>query len=434
MIASVIGKTFLEAYNKKFQKNYTAKEFFVEEYFPLFFDGDKYMQWVTNSPFVQGLKKGCSPTHEERIAKLQTLIDNISTRDADASIAIGFPSIDDTATTSGQISNMTLPLSENDVYYSWIGGGLGVGVQSGLSLFFNNPSILLSIYDGWNIYRSFLNNIEKLRGNQINTWNGQWLSHCYNPRTYNANYPTASFDPFDSKKNGDIEIKTQSWVSVLLGIARNFPNTVETAYVYSLGQTNTTVGFIPFTLPKIRLPFELYEKYFGRTNHQLIESLFGTEIGFTKVCQFGSVGINALEPKGFKDCFVKGTIPSYKENNEEKKISYNTYQIWLLAMLNNEDLWNKAQDIATVLNTYARPEKKGEKKTSGKTDKRREVETVLSATNKKGFIDAITTLIKDSEDVNSLSEIGELVHLMPTDNVPYFLTLIRFRYAILSKL
>lgn len=434
MIASVIGKTFLEAYNKKFQKNYTAKEFFVEEYFPLFYDGDKYMQWVTNSPFVQGLEKGCSPTHEERIDRLQTLISKISTKDANASIAIGFPALDDTATTSGQISNMTLPLSKDDVYYSWIGGGLGVGVQSGLSLFFNNPSILLSIFEGWHLYRSFLGNNKQLEANKINTWNGQWLSHRYNPRTYNADFPTAGFNPFKSKKNGDIEVKPQSWVNVLLGIARNIPKTVQTAYIFRLDKTNITIGFIPFSLPQIRLPFELYEKYFGRTNHQLIESLFGTEIGFTKVCQFGSVGINALEPKGFKDCFVKGTIPSYKENNEEKKISYNTYQIWLLAMLNNEDLWNKAQDIATVLNTYARPEKKGEKKTSGKTDKRREVETVLSATNKKGFIDAITTLIKDSEDVNSLSEIGKLVHLMPTDNVPYFLTLIRFRYAILSKL
>lgn len=58
MIAANIGKLFLTAYNEKHKSNYTAKNFFVEKYFPLFFDNEKYMQWITNSPFVQGVKKG----------------------------------------------------------------------------------------------------------------------------------------------------------------------------------------------------------------------------------------------------------------------------------------------------------------------------------------------------------------------------------------
>ena len=72
MIAANIGKIFLEAYNEKFKCNYSAKEFFVEKYFELFFNHGKYMQWVTNSPFVQGIKKGVIPTIQERKIKLDT--------------------------------------------------------------------------------------------------------------------------------------------------------------------------------------------------------------------------------------------------------------------------------------------------------------------------------------------------------------------------
>ena len=63
MIATNIGRTFLKAYNKKNESNYSAKDFFNEKYFPLFFDDDKYMQWVTNSPFVQGIKKMLRQQH-----------------------------------------------------------------------------------------------------------------------------------------------------------------------------------------------------------------------------------------------------------------------------------------------------------------------------------------------------------------------------------
>jgi len=157
MIAANIGKIFLDAYNEKYQSNYSAKEFFVEKYFSVFFDHEKYMQWITNSPFVQGIKKGIPPNSDERQSKLQTLIDKITNIEADASIAIGFPSLDINASTSGQITNLNLPLKEADVYLSWIGSGLGIGVQSGLSLLFSNKQILLDLFEGWQVYRDYLN-------------------------------------------------------------------------------------------------------------------------------------------------------------------------------------------------------------------------------------------------------------------------------------
>ncbi len=438
MIAANIGKIFLDAYNEKYKSNYTAKQFFVEKYFELFFNHEKYMQWVTNSPFVQGIKKGVAPTAQERKQKLETLIQKITTNEADASIAIGFPSLDLTASTSGQITGMNLPLNEEDVYYSWIGSGLGIGVQSGLSLFFADKQLLLDLHEGWTIYRDYLNQIGELRGNQINTWNGQWLSHRYNKLTFDAARPTASFTPFASMKDGGMEISTQAWTNVLIGIARTYPDQSLTAYVYSLGQTNITVGFVPFSLPRIRQPFDLYQKYFNSTNPDEVKNIFGTAIGFTKACQMGAIGVNALEPKGFKDCLDKGVIPKYNEKDEEKKINYNTYQIWLLAMLNNEQLWEQSQQIAKTLSEYSKNKEKVNspvQKSGAKTSKSREVDTLLTATNKKQFIDGLTTIVdgSDTNNIESLNEIAKSINLMPIDNVPYFLTLIRFQYAVVNK-
>ncbi len=427
MIAVNIGKTFLKAYNKQFETNYDAKTFFIEKYYPLFFDHEKYMQWITNSPFVQGIKKGSPPTAEERKQKLNVLIDKISRQDADASIAIGFPSLDVTATTSGQLSNLTLPLNKDDVYFSWIGSGFGIGVQGGLSIFFNHPKLLLDIFEGWEIYRNFLNTTSSLRGNQINTWNGQWITHRYNKRTYDPKDKTASFQGMSSTKDGGMEVNTQSWTDVLIGISYHYSNTQMVGYVYSLGQMNTTIGFIPFNLPQIRKPIELYEKYFNTSDRDRVRHLFGTQFGFIKACQMGAIGINALEPKGLREYLEKGKIPSLTAQDEEKTINFNTYQIWLLAMLNNEQLWDKAQNVAVILNKYAQSSEKGKK------DKSNNVIKVLKAVNKPQFIESLTTIVEDSSEIVQIDEIAQLVNSMPIDNVPYFLTLIRFKYAVINK-
>jgi hypothetical protein len=435
MIAASIGKVFLDAYNKKFGSNYNAKDFFVEKYYEIFFNHNKYMMSAGNSPIENPkiswdkMRSGQIPyeTIEKRNERFTKTVEKIDAGPADASIAIGFPTLDLTATTSGQVTDLNLPIKTDDIYLSWIGSGFGIGVQSGLSLFFSNKKVLLDLYDGWQLYRNYLTKTPSLRGNQINTWNGQWLAHRYNKNAYDESNPTASFSPFGSMKDGGTEVITQSWTQVLVGIARNFTDTSLTAYVYSLGQTNITVGFVHFELPHIRQPYELYEKYFGTTQREQVEQLFGTALGFTRACQMGAIGVNALEPKGFRECLDKGIVPKYNNTDEEKTINYNTYQIWLLSMLNNEQLWEKAQQIAATLNSYSLSDK------NAKKVKSQEVSNLLASINKKQFIESLTEIVKGSPDIDHLTETAELIHTMPIDNVPYFLTLIRFQYAVVNK-
>jgi len=435
MITANIGRIFLDAYNEKHGSNYTAKEFFIEKYYEIFFNHNKYMMSAGNSPLENPkiswdkMRTGLIPyeTIENRNNRFIKTVEKIDAGPADASIAIGFPTLDITATTSGQVTNMGLPIKTDDIYLSWIGSGLGVGVQSGLSLLFSNKQILLDIFEGWQIYRDYLNSTPSLRGNQINTWNGQWIAHRYNKQHFDIVIPTASLNAFGAMKDGGMEVNTLSWTKVLVGIARSFPDTTLTAYVYSLGQMNITVGFIPFELPRIRQPYELYEKFFGTTKSDLVDQLFGTAIGFTKACQMGTVGVNALEPKGFRDCLDKGVVPKYNTSDEEKLINFNTYQIWLLAMLNNEQLWKKAQNIAAILHTYSLSDK------NAKKVKSQEVTNLLASVNKKQFIESLIEIVKGSTETDQLAEIAEIIHSMPIDNVSYFLTLIRFQYAVINK-
>ena len=284
MIASQIGKIFLEAYNEKYETDYDARGFFIEVFYPLFFNQRKYMMTAGNSPLEnpklswEDMILGKKPfeTTEQRRDRYDKLISKIDETEADASIARGYYSLDVNATTSGQVTDLQLPISKDDVFASWIGDALGVGVQGGLSIMFNDKRILLDIYDGWKLYRDVLNNTSKLKGNQINTWNGQWLSHYYDDRDYTPESPMAGFNPYITGTSGLMSIDTTPWTKILIGMARKYASMQILGYVYSIGQTNTTIGFIPFNLDRIRKPSMLYKKYFGMENGRNAEKLWGT--------------------------------------------------------------------------------------------------------------------------------------------------------------
>ena len=185
MISINVGRIFLKAFNEKNNKTYSSKEFFEKIFFNLFFNHSKYMIWPTNSPFVQ-MKKGQKVhllSEEERRDKLNEFFVKAKTETPDSSFAIGFPAseLKEFATTSGLVSDLGIPADESDIYYSWIGSGLGIGVSGGVCIFFTEPAILLNIFKGWYVYRDFLNHesLDKLPPNKINSWNGQWLNYAY---------------------------------------------------------------------------------------------------------------------------------------------------------------------------------------------------------------------------------------------------------------
>lgn len=164
MITSNIGKIFLSAYNEEYGTSYDAKTFFLEQFYPLFFDQNKYMMTAGNSPLENpklswdDMIKGKKPyeASEQRKVRFDKLIKKIEESEADASIARGYPSLDVTATTSGQVTDLRLPSSRDMIYTSWIGDALGVGVQGGFSILFSKKKSCLTFSKDGNYIASAL--------------------------------------------------------------------------------------------------------------------------------------------------------------------------------------------------------------------------------------------------------------------------------------
>lgn len=437
MVTSVIGKIFLEAYNEKHNKAYTPKSFFVEVYYPIFFANEKYLIWIQNSAIVQNLKKeeilqeNNEKTRQEKIVEIKKnkLIDKIESAEFfDASIAVGYKAERSDATTSGQTCIHNYRMKTEEAYLSWIGAGLGVGIKGGLTILFSKPDILLDIAEGWEWYRKYLDTTPGMKGNQINTWNGQWLK-----RKYDINDSSSLLD-FDSafsnkekkgeKKSGLVEIETLSWIELITAVSLYFPDPRMMGYVYKMDKMNKTIGFIPFVLSSTREVNYLYKKYFGTEDEEKAMKLFGTAFGFSMACKEGVIGLKALEPEGLSSIMMGKEIPSYKQ---EEKLKYETYQIWLLAMLNNEELWNRANDFARALDSF----RKGQGK--DRTNRDNAIEELLAHPSKQSVVRNVYPILKDAEEEEreTIMDVIKIIHDMPAENVPYFIALTKIHHVIL---
>lgn len=441
MITTLVGKTFLKAYNQKYNKDYSAKEFFEKEYYELFFNHPKYMQWVTNSPFVQ-MKKGQKPhllSVEERIEKLEDLHTKAEDNVPDASFAIGFPAAEskDFASTSGQVSDMEIETSKEEVYLSWIGGGLGVGVAGGLNILINDTDILLETYKGWKFYRKYLNDpsLDKLRGNQINSWNGQWLTY----KLGNQYKKEFSFLDLEQQQIFKVssslaEVDTVNWSNLFFSLSNRYNERTLNTYIYSFGQTNKTIGFIPMYLKEGRRLKDVFKQLFHTESDFEIkdfQSLFGMHI--KRACELGNIGLHALRPKDLNKYIDESKNISFSKDEKKRKeqISiYKSYKTWLTAMIskNKEELLEYTSDLAKLILRY-RSNAKG---TTGTNLINKEL---FAAKTKKAFIESLTVMIPvlDENDIIELKKLKDEVHLMTNEEFGYFSTLLKFDYAFEEK-
>lgn len=436
MITATVGRTFLKAYNKKNGVNYSPKEFFEREYWQLFYNHPKYMQWVTNSPFVQ-MKKGQKPhllTNEERKEKLEALFEKAIHDVPDASFALGFPASETKtyASTSGLVSDLVIPVDEDEVYLSWIGNGLGIGVAGGFTILFDDPTITIQTYEGWKVYRKYLNHptLGNLRPNQINTWNGQWLSYSMNSEEYRDDFDFSELQNLGAFKvdTSKVEVNTVNWSQLFFSLSQQFPESEMTAYVYGFGQTNKTVGFIPFQFKSGTRIKDVYTQLFGGTfsNTKDFESLFGMHI--KRACELGSIGLLALKPDGLTKYMKDGKNLSFKK--EADLINYQAYKTWLTAMLskNKEELTDYTMELAKIIYKY-RSEAKG-------TERKNLIQKELfSSSSKKGFIEALSKMISgiDGQALIQIKKLKDEIHLMTHEEYGYFCTLLKFDYAFTEK-
>lgn len=435
MITTVIGKTFLKKYNKEMAANLTAKEFVSTVIFNYFFNHQKYFIWQTNSPFVQGVTKSKKLTAKELSSKLEDLHNKVEHITPDASFAIGFPAAEEKefATTSGLVTDVELNISKEDIYLSWIGVGLGIGVAGGYCLLIDDEEILWKIYQGWETYRSLLNDdaLDNMRGNQINTWNGQWLTYILG-KDFESDFDFNTLVSCEILKNTDkvIEVNTVNWSHLFFSLSRLYPNRILNTYVYSFGQMNKTIGFIPFYLNSAKRLIDTFKELFPYAENQYkaseFQSLFGIHI--KRACEMGVIGMRALRPDSLKKYLNKNDNLKFKK--EEDLLNYRIYKTWLIAMIssNKKETVEYTERIAKLLLEYRKGAKKNDR--TNLIDQQ-----LLNNSSKKEFILALADMLPDltTEQATTLKDLRDRVHIMTNEEFGYFRTLLKFDYAFIEK-
>lgn len=426
MYHSVAGRKLVAAVNRAQGTSYSAREFFDDVYFPLFFgratDG-RYLLNVNNSPVDQAFKqKTKKPLTLERLEECRQQIHRkVADEIPDASFFLGGAAAGAVSSTSGQVTGLPLNVTSDDIYASWLGAALGVTVDGGLSLLFDSEEILLTLLDGWQCYRQYLDDTPSIKPMQVNTWNGQWLTAKlgrdwidgmhYVPRTENG------------------QITTQSWPQLMFSLANHYPASSLRAYIYSFGQTNRTIGFIRIELPQVSSLSGVYRELFETPSGIPVtrfENLYATERSFLAGCQQTLLGLKALKPK---DVFhvERGELPKLEG---DKLLSALTYKTWIIAMLNNKELMDRARALAEVLYNFNRSEGRGKSVHSNLVEER-----LLKASRVNAVIEVLTEIM-ERDSVESLpifrQAITDLLN-MPAVNVPLYLALLRFEYAATKK-
>jgi hypothetical protein len=459
MYTTIVGRTLLNAYNGRNKTDYSAKEFFDKEIFEQIFNHPKYLLWVGNSPFVQGLSSK-KPFFEaaERLDNLGKLHYKITSGERDASIALGFPASENKnyATTSGMVTDLDMPCDDEDVYLSWIGGTLSLGVAGGYTILFDDPEITYATFEGWQHYRRFLNDplFEKFPPYKLNTWNGQWLAYRFDEWfDEDFNFMTLEKEGVFSTGEKGIEINTVSWSKLFFSLSTFLEVESVTAYIFSLGSTNKTVGFIPFQFQSGRSLIAIYQRLFGEEEYRIkrtseFEAFFGRHI--KRACEMGSIGLHALRPESLKNFFgdsknlkffpanisrIKGEKEESFRNRLEKEIakskatiiSYQTYKTWLVAMLskNKTDISDYSRDIAQALVRY--------RAGSRKLDRKNLLEKEFFQTNKIKMLEALHKIVSsdevEQEVKDKMNSLRDQVHFLSKEDFSYFITLLKFDYG-----
>lgn len=351
------------------------------------------------------------------------------------SIYVGAPAKDIEGTTSGQVSSIDIAIDSDEMYASWIGEALAIGVNGGFVMLIDNDEILWNLYIGWKYYRKYLSQTPNIKDKQIETWNGQWLSHCLS-KSFDENYPEDNLNIEPENVQGKLAIPTIKWTSVMLSLSRRFSNSQMIAYAYNLSQTNTTLGFINLYLKEIHEIYEIQDQLILESDKTILSDFdiekFEPFFYFKDACAFGTIGLKALEPAKLREFMPKGSVlyaqgKDYKFKDEESHFNYKLFKIWIYAMLNKKEIIQLANQLALILLKH---EHSNKEENRGKTGKGEQVKKVIESRYFKEFAENIKLLV-NKENSSKLEEIVQKSYLeITTDNFPLFLTLVRFQYQI----
>lgn len=434
MYTSYIGKKFLKLYNEKKNLNFTGKIFFDEVLFPLFFNDDRHFMHVHGSTFFQKVsEKDIREGQNKHTFRLSRLHRDVNEKKISGSNYVAYAAETPNAVSSGQVSSIQKEIDEEEIYCSWIGQALSLGVEERFCLLLSEEDILWYIFEGWFFYRKYLTQTTHVKDKEIEFWNTVWYLNILNNDFEISSSPNIETDT----SVGETRIRKIGWSNLIYSLCQHLPNQEIVAYCYKLDKTNTTLGFIKIYLHEITEMYEFRDKIFVDKTESILSDKeimqLGTFYNFKSACQLGTIGLKAMEPAKLREFMSKGSVmyaqgKDFKFNSEESYQYYQLYKIWITAMLNKTDLLHLAEKIAGALLKF---EDEG--------DRGKKIHDTISAEIRKSksiveFTDKISDLLlKSNTDKTLFKNVVEEVLKMPVDNFPLFITLIRFEYNYQKK-
>lgn len=445
-----VGRLLLNILSEERGKEINPHEFFDQEFWPVMFDSPdiKHLMQVHNSDFfapsyprIAEQENLPLPKYRKKRYKESLVAVSKGEKYPTGSIGVGFMAGGPKETTYGQVTDLPMQFSQEELLYTWFGGALGIGFGGGFDFLSTEPALIRFIYEGWPYYRKLLEETPNLKGRQMETWNGLWLLHGLEHRKETIKgYDKLSqklSEILDTDKSV-VSLERPAWSNQILELARVFgggkPITLQG---YSFGSTNKTLGYMQVQIPKVRNFSKLFDHFISQDPNyksQHLKDVFKAHFSMRRAAQYGSLGLKSLTPKDLPKYLGRDAPSLDKMQKDFKKDPYQfiIYKSWIIAMLNNEELHELAEELAKQLLSY---KNRGKDSFSTAADKGKNIESLWERRYPNHFIHRISDILNDSPEADDIYKKATKAasKQMTPDQFQLFQSLLRFEYIFLTR-
>lgn len=383
------GYHLVDEYNATRGANLSVRRFFTDVAAPLLFGDDGDSVFISNSPFFQKKSVQKLEGSERLEAAMEDLLAKVEEGEYYGAVFPGGPAKGTEQATASCVTDVDFGLTPDDIYAAWLGYACGLLVEGGLLVF--DKAACLSVFEGWKAYRRFVNSTPKMKWKQLGVWNAYWAID----RPDGGKPPT-----LEQHSTAATKLQTAPWGKTLLGLARLSPEP-RTLYVTQYGQTNTTIGYLPFRAADLHSLADLYQSLVAsEVSPFTFQSAIKTEYSLWKAATFGQLGLEALRPEKL---------------GQSDDILFQ--KAWLILMLDSKTTQKTAKEAAQRLAEY----KEGAER--AKTDRKNKVNSLFEASTHTQFATALEAIIDDDPNPAYAELMSEAMEV-PDKKFKLFTTLI----------
>lgn len=441
-----VGKLLLKILSEERGESIDAHTFFEKDFWPVMFNSpdSSHLMQVHSSDFFQPSYPQLAGKAGMSIAKFRKkkYLENLRMTGAGekaptGNIGVGFMASGPKETTYGQVTDLPIQFSEEELLCSWFGGALGIGFGGGFDFLSTEPELIRFIYSGWQYYRKLIEETPNLKGRQIETWNGLWLLHGLEHR----NDTLKAYDALSQKvgtaldaSKDVVKLDRPEWSDQILVLANAFGGDEPlTLHGYSFGSTNKTLGYMLVQIPKVQKFSQLFDHFVAQESNlksMMLKEVFKAHYSMRHAARYGRLGLRALTPKDIPKHLGKDapTISSLQKEFQKDPYQFIIYKSWIIAMLNNEELHELAEKLAKALLDY---KNRGKDSFSTAGDKSKNIERIWEKRYPAYFIHRLSDIVDEipqpSETFKDVSK--AVANKMTPDQFQLFQSLLRFEYT-----